>query len=164
VGDKVLAADDNGNTLFSEVVSVPHAPNNVYATFAQIITESGRDIKLTPDHLISAGACDSASTLPLVMARDVKTGSCLQTVAGREKVASVMESVKGYGIYTFVTKEAMVVINGIVASPFANNHAVANAFYNVHRMLYTFAPALLQFGWVKQANLVFGEFIAGFSS
>ena len=49
------------------------------------------------------------------------------------------------GVYTIVTDKAddLVVVNGIVASPFAVNHAVANAVYNVHRVLYGVAPKLV---------------------
>ena len=49
------------------------------------------------------------------------------------------------GVYTIVTDKAddLVIVNGIVASPFAVNHAVANAVYNVHRVLYSVAPKLV---------------------
>ena len=49
------------------------------------------------------------------------------------------------GVYTIVTDKSddLVVVNGIVASPFAVNHAVANAVYNVHRVFYSVAPKLV---------------------
>ena len=44
VGDRVLAADVSGETLFSEVVFVPHGASKESALFAHITTESGRDV------------------------------------------------------------------------------------------------------------------------
>ena len=138
---------------FSEVVAVPHGRNSINAQFTQIATDSQRDIKMTPDHLVLAAA-DCAS-FSLVAASAVQAGDCLRTVDGAEKVVSV-SVVEGQGVYSLVTKEEFVVVNGVVASPFAGNHAAAHAFYNIHRMLYSLAPAALAAGWVKKANEVFG--------
>ena len=163
VGDRVLAADINGKATFSEVVAVPHGLNNDRRVFSQIRTVTGRDIKLTPNHMILAGACNAALPLALIKAEDVKVGSCVQSVDGREEVVS-HELVQGFGIYTFITQENLVVVNGIVASPFADNHAVATAFYNIHRAIYVVAPSLLQSDWVKKATLAFGSIVFSFST
>ena len=153
VGDKVLAANAQGDMSFSEVVAVPHGRNSINAQFTQIATDSQRDIKMTPDHLVMA-APDCAS-FSLVAASAVQAGDCLRTVDGAEKVVSV-SVVEGQGVYSLVTKEEFVVVNGVVASPFAGNHAAAHAFYNIHRMLYSLAPAVLSADWMKKANEVFG--------
>jgi hypothetical protein len=58
-----------------------------------------------------------------------------------EKVSAV-ETVRGQGLYTIVTKDEYLVVNGIIASPFAYNHMVANLFYNIHRFVYAFVPTL----------------------
>jgi len=47
---------------------------------------------------------------------------------------------QGQGIYTIVTGEEYVVVNGIVASPFAVSHYVPNAYYNFHRLAYKTFP------------------------
>ena len=54
----------------------------------------------------------------MTKAGDVALGACLMTVDGEEKVVG-KEIVESFGIYTLVTNEALVVVNGVVASPFA---------------------------------------------
>jgi len=142
VGDSVLAySTKTQSTVFSDVVAVPHAKNNVAATFSHITTESGKDIKMTADHLVASATCGEAAALKT--ASSVQVGECVQTVAGEERVVSNVQEA-GKGVYTVVTKEdGLLVVNGIVASPFAVNHAVANTFYQLHRAVYAVAPALM---------------------
>ena len=64
------------------------------------------------------------------------------TLSGKD-IVSTTETVQGKGLYTIVTKEEYVVVNGIIASPFAANHMLANMYYNVHRFVYATAPSLL---------------------
>jgi len=142
VGDKVLAYSSAAKTtVFSDVVAVPHATNNIESAFQHIVLESGADIKMTAEHLLPAGAC--ATDLPVVRAADVQVGDCVKTISGESRVMS-NSVVTGNGVYTIVTKDAdFVVVNGIVASPFAVNHVVANFVYDFHRMVYAFAPKLV---------------------
>jgi hypothetical protein len=181
VGDRVLAADRSGQRLqFSEVLAVPHAPNNdVKTVFTRIGTRSGADIKMTADHLIAvAPHCSSNSnnkdSLQLMAAKDVAVGMCLFSVSTRDSQESIVHveevvsvsTVPGIGVYTLVTKDAdleMIVVNGFIASPFAVNHVIANAYYNVVRALHTMMlpmPMLTGFmDWslVREANLVLGS-------
>jgi hypothetical protein len=83
----------------------------------------------------------------------VSVGDCIMTVSGEEKVTSV-ERVLGEGVYTVVTNGEYVVVNGIIASPFGANHMMGNLYYNVHRMVYASAPALLKLYWLSNANEV----------
>jgi hypothetical protein len=80
----------------------------------------------------------------LKRAASVKVGECVLTVAGDERVVSNVDE-GGAGVYTAVTmeKDALLVVNGIVASPFAVNHAVGNTFYQLHRFAYAVAPSLV---------------------
>ena len=121
VGDRVRAASMLGETLFSEVVAVPHGANSVEATFTRLVTATGRDIKLSESHLLLAGPC--GSRLALQQARDVAVGMCLQTVAGQERVTAA-GLVQSTGLYSFVVKapNSLVAVNGVIASPFALNH------------------------------------------
>jgi hypothetical protein len=134
-------------------VFVPHGPNKDSALFVHISTAHGRDIKMTKSHILPAGACNTASFLPLVYAKDVKVGDCVMTVSGEERVSAV-GVVPGQGLYTIVTKQEYVVVNGIIASPFATNHMMANLYYNMHRFLYSSAPALLNASQLRSANEV----------
>ena len=142
VGDRVLSADAAGRTSYSDVVFVPHRANSDDALFTHITTASGRDIKMTPSHIILAGPCHSSAPLPLTYASSVSVGDCVMTESGEDMVSTV-ETVQGKGLYTVVTKEEYVVVNGIIASPFAANHMLANLYYNIHRLVYATAPSLL---------------------
>ena len=153
VGDRVLAADAAGRTSYSDVVFVPHRANSDDALFTHITTASGRDIKMTSSHIILAGPCHMTGPLPLLYASSVIVGDCVMTVSGKDMVSTV-ETVQGKGLYTIVTKEEYVVVNGIIASPFAVNHMLANLYYNVHRLVHTSAPSLLNYPPLHVANEV----------
>ena len=153
VGDRVLSADAAGRTSYSDVVFVPHRVNSDDALFTHITTASGRDIKMTPSHIILAGPCHSSASLPLTFASSVSVGDCVMTVSGEDMVSTI-ETVQGKGLYTVVTKEEYVVVNGIIASPFAANHMVANLYYNLHRFVYSSAPSFLTYPALHFANEV----------
>jgi hypothetical protein len=74
-------------------------------------------------------------------------------VSGEEAVSAV-ESVQGEGLYTIVTKAEYLVVNGIIASPFAFNHVAANLFYNIHRFLYVSIPTAVKSPRFSRANEV----------
>ncbi len=158
VGDVVLAANADGKPVISEVIAVPHGRNEEIAEFRMITLSSGRDVKLTPDHLILTGVCGSA--LSLQPAKNVETDMCVRTIDGDEVVVSSLLTYDK-GIYTIVTKESYIVVNGVVASPFAGNHAVANAFYNIHRVLYTMFPSLMKTEFVRRTVEKFGKISVG---
>ena len=153
VGDRVLAADIFGKTHFSDVIFVPHGANTHTAVFAHITTSEGRDIKMTQNHVVPAGECGSSATMPLVYASAVQVGNCIMTVSGEERVV-MTEKFRTQGVYTIVTNEEYVVVNGIIASSFGINHMMANMYYNIHRALYSFAPALMSFTVLQNANEV----------
>jgi hypothetical protein len=157
IGDSILAADKMGNTKFSQVISLPHDKNDERATFAFLTTATGRSIKMTPEHIVMVDPSCGTKTV-LMKASEVEKDMCLVTVEGQEQVTAV-SSVSGNGIYTVITNEEMVVVNGIIASPFAVNHATSHAWYNVFRAAYSVAPGLMGLSLVKQANLVFGSIL-----
>ena len=135
VGDRVLTVNAKGEQVYSDVAYLPHGRNEEQATFAQVSTESGRDLKMTMNHILPAGTC-ALSTLPLVAARQVTVGDCVQTVTGREQVVTVGQ-VEGKGIYTVIAMEELIVINGIIATPYGGiNPTLANIYYNMHRLAY----------------------------
>ena len=135
VGDRVLTVNAKGEQVFSDVVYLPHGQNAAQTTFVTIATESGRDLKMTSNHILPAGAC-GASTLPMVAAGKLAAGDCVQTVSGREQVVSVGK-VEARGIYTAIAMEELLVVNGIVATPYGGvNPMIANIYYNLHRLVY----------------------------
>ena len=57
-------------------------------------------------------------------------------MSGRERVVSV-STVVGAGIYTAIAMEELLVVNGIVTTPYGGvNPALANVYYNLHRLAY----------------------------
>jgi hypothetical protein len=136
VGDRILTANaQTGAHVYSDVAYLPHGKNTDKAVFTVLATASGRDVKMTANHMLPAGACDLATaSLPYVPASAVAVGDCVQTVSGRERVVSV-STVAGAGIYTVIAMEELLVVNGIVATPYGGvNPALANVYYNLHRL------------------------------
>jgi Hint module len=140
---------------------MPHKSNKQRSLFVHISTESGRDVKVTKNHVLPSGAC--GSVLPLVYASQVHVGECIMTVSGEEKISKV-ETVQGEGVYTVVTKEEYIVVNGIIASPFGANHMMANLYYNMHRFLYALSPLLLASEMLQSVNEGLGVAIPLFGS
>ena len=141
VGDRVLTVNAQGEHVYSDVAYLPHGQNAVQATFAVVTTASGRDLKMTLNHYLPAGRCalPAAAPLPVVVASAVAVGDCVLTVSGRERVVSV-DTVAGEGIYTAIAMEELLVVNGIVATPYGGiNPALANVYYNMHRLWYAAA-------------------------
>jgi hypothetical protein len=165
VGDRVLTVNTKGQAVYSDVVYLPHGSNTHPTMFAVIATASGRDLKMTMNHILPAGAC-ALSSLPLVAARQIAVGDCVQTVSGCEQVVSV-DKVEGKGIYTIVAMEELIVVNGIVATPFGGvNPTLANAYYNLHRLAYAGCGAAVKAanGWMQGAMEGVWVALSGLSS
>ena len=136
IGDRILTVNNKGEQVFSDVVYLPHGANEERTTFTVVTTKSGRDLKMTANHILPAGACATPFTLSAIAASQVKVGDCVQTVSGREQVVSVTE-IEGKGIYTVIAMEELIVVNGIVATPYGGvNPTLANIYYNMHRLIY----------------------------
>ena len=125
--------------------------------FAHVTTVGGHEVKMTMSHILPSGKCGISSSLPLplplVYASKVSVGDCINTVSGEEKVLKV-EYVRGEGVYTIVTNEEYIVVNGIIASPFGVNHMLVNWYYNVHRIAYVLVPQLLSLSLFQNMNEV----------
>jgi len=153
VGDRILSADKAGNIHYSDVVFLPHEQNNKQATFVELNTSTGNKLRATKNHLIvtCSGATASAGSLT--------AGQCVRTVTGDDTIET-LATVRSTGVYTAVTKSDYIVVGGIVASPFAYNHNLVSAYYNLHRVAYDFIPNLLQSSVLRKANELFGSFAA----
>ena len=152
VGDRILTVNARtGAQVYSDVAYLPHGQNAEKAVFTAIATASGRDLKMTANHVLPAGAC-AAAALPYVSASAVSVGDCVQTVSGREQVVSV-STVEGEGIYTAIAMEELLVVNGIIATPYGGiNPALANVYYNLHRLAYKVLGAGATKTWVQAAT------------
>jgi hypothetical protein len=137
--------------VYSDVAYLPHGKNTDKAVFKVLATEAGRDVKMTANHVLPAGACGLAS-LPYVAASSVVVGDCVQTVSGRERVVSV-STTEGAGIYTAIAMEELLVVNGVVATPYGGvNPTLANVYYNLHRLAYSVIGAGAMKQWVQAAT------------
>eukprot|EP01041_Mallomonas_annulata_P004491 gene4492-8934_t len=164
VGDRVLAYSvATGSFGYSDVIAVPHDVNDITMSFRDIHTSSGKNVKMTDLHLLPAGNCDNKNSLqaqeqspttttvtsavtssfPLVEASRVRTGQCIMTTTGIEKVLS-NTPVNAKGIYTIVTNSDYIVVSDIVASPFAISHYMGTAYYTMHRTLFALMPEMLK--------------------
>mmetsp|Transcript_16474 Transcript_16474/g.19484 ORF Transcript_16474/g.19484 Transcript_16474/m.19484 type:complete len:417 (-) Transcript_16474:65-1315(-) len=123
IGDSILSANREGEFSYSKVVFLPHGINNVTTTFVEIKTNTDRLIKMTRRHLLPL--CNGE----LIVAQDVKTGSCLRTVDGDELVTTTNEVVVN-GVYTAVTNNEFLVVNGFIASPFASPDGAKHGLFN----------------------------------
>jgi len=112
---------------------------------------------MTPDHLILSGACGTSS-FSLTKAGDIEAGACVKSVDGEERVAS-NEVIRSSGIYTVITEKEYLVVNGIIASPFAGNHILGNAFYSIHRVAFAALPALYKSQWLSAVQELFANLV-----
>ena len=164
IGDRILTAKGDGETLYSSVVFIPHAANKESTILTHISTLKGHDLRMTDNHILPAGVCGTSLvhtsnhplSLPLVYASKIAVGDCVRTVSGEDVVVKV-ESVRAEGVYTIVTNEEFIVVNGIVASSFGVNHMIGNLYYNVHRFVYLFCPSVLSSPLIVTANEVSGQ-------
>ena len=120
----ILSADRDGIISASPVVFLPHPENDITRKFDEVTLANGMTVRMTRNHLVPL--CDGS----LVTARSLEEGDCLNTVDGADFVSSTKESIEGRGIYTAVTEDEFLVVDGIVASPFALAHGIAHSFFN----------------------------------
>jgi hypothetical protein len=120
----VAGADRNGTISYSEVIFKPHPHNNAIRQHDEVVTVNGKAVRMTRNHLIPT--CNGG----LVTARSLQEGDCVMTVDGEEKVAETTHNVEASGIYTAVTKNEFLVVDGIVASPFALAHGIAHSLFD----------------------------------
>uniref|UniRef100_A0A7S3ZAG7 Hint domain-containing protein n=1 Tax=Lotharella globosa TaxID=91324 RepID=A0A7S3ZAG7_9EUKA len=148
LGDRVQVAAGDGTLLYSPVVFVPHRENSQLAQFVTIRTVHGRKLSVTRGHLVLAS--DSCTGSPeLKRAELLEDGMCVAAVNGLEKIAGVGR-VYGHGVYSIVALHGsgQIIVEGIRASSFGTNHAMANAYYHIHRACYYVVPQ-----WIMGSEL-----------
>jgi len=114
LGDVIKTSDGEGQFSFSPVLSLPHAKNTEPAAFLTLITETNKAVDMTSDHFIPK--CDTT----LVTASELNVGDCLLTIDGKETLTEISSTLKS-GVYTAITKDKFIVVDGIVASPHSKN-------------------------------------------
>jgi hypothetical protein len=166
-GDRIMSCDRTQNCDYSPVIAIPHARNYIDSEFVDITMSSGNTLQATHDHLVVAHIeCNGPRTL--VETGKLTVGMCLRTVHGPDSITDI-SVVRSQGVYTLVTMKEFIVVNGVVASPFAQNHMATNAIYNVHRLLYSIVPPSVYFDtfswrWIASALEVLGVLVSMASS
>lgn len=190
IGDRILSADITGRfTKFSPVIAIPHKKNDMKAMFHEITTSSGAHIRMSPQHLLPVGPChttrgsdggdnagggddetivDNNSTrngYPLIYAVNAKIGDCVYNSKGEQEPIVGNDVVHGVGIYSVVTNEQLIVVNGIVASPFAVTHEWASFFYDmIFRFGYRISPEMMKLQWSLEMNHFLSNALIYFST
>jgi hypothetical protein len=137
IGDMILSANRDGKTSYSPVVFLPHGENDTPTTFLEIVTSKMKKLKMTRGHLIQlcSGKLVSAQHLSmkptiLISKKDKDDYNCIRTVDGNEKIKDI-RIVQSKGVYTAVTESEFLVVNGIIASPFAASSGLVHAYFNL---------------------------------
>ena len=130
IGDRILTASIDGTKMaYSNIASLPHQGDDDVAEFYQLITESGRTVLVTADHLMAL-----APSYQLTPAKHILIGQSLHTVAGPEQIITINIVLKR-GIATAVTEDGgLIVVNGFIASPFGRDHDIVDMYCNLHRI------------------------------
>ena len=79
---------------------------------------------------------------------------CLRTISGNEIVTSIVKLESSAGIYSAVTLDnEFLIVDGVIASPFATLHAPVNVYYNFHRFIYRYvSPTILEARLFQDGN------------
>jgi len=137
VGDRIRSANRDGVVSYSSVVFLPHGENDIPTTFLEVITESSKKIKMTRGHLIQLCNGDLVSAHELSKDKGTKKKknnmNCIRSVDGDESIKSIRQ-VHSQGVYTAVTENEFLVVNDIIASPFASSSGLVHAFFNLTDM------------------------------
>eukprot|EP00613_Pedinella_sp_CCMP2098_P034643 CAMPEP_0171727302 /NCGR_PEP_ID=MMETSP0991-20121206/26228_1 /TAXON_ID=483369 /ORGANISM="non described non described, Strain CCMP2098" /LENGTH=333 /DNA_ID=CAMNT_0012321045 /DNA_START=26 /DNA_END=1027 /DNA_ORIENTATION=- len=112
IGDRIKTSDDKGVYSFSPVVTLPHKKNTEPALFLTLTTETKKAVDMTSDHFIPT--CD----YEVLTAGELVVGDCVLTMDGKETLVEVTTTEKS-GVYTAVTENKFIVVDGIVASPYS---------------------------------------------
>lgn len=143
LGNKILSYSIRENKLkYSPIIAIPHEENNILSEFVEIKTFSGKNIKMTTFHLIPL-LKNNKKSFELSKAIDIEINDIIITVDGNE-IVTAKEIISENGIYTVVTNEDYIVVNNIIASPFAISHLLPSFYYQIHKIVYNINPKLLE--------------------
>jgi len=129
IGDVIKTSNGQGVFSFSPVLSLPHKNNTEAAAFLSLTTETGKKVDMTSDHFIPK--CDEEE----VAAGELVVGDCLITADGKEVLMEISSTAKA-GVFTAITQDKFIIVDGIVASPFSKDSdpAKPELDYNKYRL------------------------------
>ncbi|XP_077124725.1 sonic hedgehog protein [Ranitomeya variabilis] len=126
-GDRVLAADEDGNVVYSDFLLFIDREQNVRKLFYVIETsEPGETLRLTAAHLVFVAESSSNGTRSFksVFASNISPGDRVfianqTSLSLREVTVERVHQAEDIGAYAPVTSHGTVVINGVLASCYA---------------------------------------------
>lgn len=169
VGDRVLAANQDGTCTYSTVIFVPHEPNEETHKFVQLTTTNNNRLRLTELHYLPVWHMDPDSgvwTRQVKRAKDVEVGDRLLVGDERkgddDSVQKVERDVEAQGVYSFVTDAEFLVVDGVVVSPYGYDlfsHEVYHKLFHVLRWSYHIAPVINRQPWVAKGMMAVEKFL-----
>ncbi|XP_045519873.1 tiggy-winkle hedgehog protein [Pieris brassicae] len=147
LGERVLAADDSGKAIYSEVLTFIDRDPNVTRSFIEVTAENGVTITTTRSHLLLLASADGWRE---VFAADVDIGDVLLT-RGQGPVMRPSRVIKTRivtrrGVFAPLTKAGTIIVDDALASCYAivNSHTLAHA---------AMAPLRWMSSWSKSNEL-----------
>ncbi|XP_069015627.1 sonic hedgehog protein [Embiotoca jacksoni] len=126
-GDRVLAADDDGNPIYTEFIMFIDRDSTTRRLFYVIETDSGQKITLTAAHLLFVdrdNSTEAGERMSAIFASQVQSGQKVFVFdAGRGRLAPVtvkrIYTQKHEGSFAPVTVQGTVVVDHVLASCYA---------------------------------------------
>ena len=147
VGDRVQTTQKNGKEV-ATVIFVPHELNVETHFFIELITSTGRTIRMTENHYIPIKRIDPeflSESYKVVLCKDVCIGDRVLLEDGStDLVAHIQENVADEGIYSFTTDKEFIAVDGFVVSSFGYDsfsHETLYWLFGLLRFTYTWNPA-----------------------
>ncbi|XP_049870430.1 indian hedgehog protein [Pectinophora gossypiella] len=129
-GDRVLAADENGKLIYSEVLTFIDRDPNATRSFVQVSAENGVVMTTTASHLLLLAAAEGWRP---AFAADVRVGDVLLTrgpggVMRPSRVVTTSTVVR-LGVYAPLTRAGTIIVDDALASCYAlvRSHSLAHA-------------------------------------
>ncbi|XP_063979467.1 indian hedgehog protein isoform X2 [Diachasmimorpha longicaudata] len=154
VGEEIASLDSNGEIVFSEMIAfLDYAPSSK-RQFIRLTTFSGRQLTLTPSHLVPVEPKDLKIPSSTFYAANVQVGDRIlvrdddKTRPGGSRVRwdDVVEAelVLEEGLYAPLTREGTVIVDDVVASCYAivNSQTIAQIGFFPLRILSTITNGL----------------------
>jgi len=141
-GDIVLAMNQAGDIVESEVLMVSHSSTTAHRVFTVLWTECGDKISLTSHHLLPIVGIQGQEH-EFIFAKNVKPNhrlyirSAVQNEIITVKVDNVTTEVK-QGYYSPITHDGTIIVNNVVVSCYAviNSHQLAHVGVTPLRWIY----------------------------
>ena len=124
VGDMVQSVDSTGNVVYSEVLMFMDREPEERMRFITITGDDGRQVTLTPSHLIYTGKpdCGNLECMEATYAGNVQTGHSIMVTRDGVTVSMTVASIsvtKHTGVFAPLTRSGNIVVDSVMASCYA---------------------------------------------